>query len=138
MGAKGFPAASSLKREELEKASTGSGPILANVSCATVHGTLAKIRKAIPPTIRIHRTLRVIIEFAATGVVGVLESPPASFARGTLPRLSHPTSVKCMFGETSILLASLTASEVIFAVKFGVRTSASWTKQNCGYLCNQV
>ena len=81
MGAKALPAASSLKREELEKASmasTGSGSMLANFCCAKALGTAADSRSAMLATIRFHNMLCVITRLAPKDVAEVFEIPHPS------------------------------------------------------------
>ena len=74
MGTKAFPAASSLKREELEKASPGAGSMPARYSCAEVLGDVAKTRNAMP-AVTTRRMLCVIARPHPTCVAGIPESP---------------------------------------------------------------
>ena len=78
---KQFPAESSSQMRKLEKASTGSGPMLANFCCAKAAGAVAMATRTMQPTISIHLMLCVI---ARPALNVSCRNSPSHFVQATL------------------------------------------------------
>lgn len=127
MGAKAFPALSSLKRDELENAPADPGQLLAKLSCERAFGTVANVGKTKTTMVSIHLMLGVIVGTAPAGVLESSSHLREDFCSSNRPFLLRFQS---MFLYIPLPLASLTVFcpwlVLFICLRDGVQTAACW------------